>query len=146
MEDSITPEAGPPRRCPGCGRPLAPWARRCRACAERARREAEGDDLDYGRTPDISQDPAVRWLIPVGRSGWALAAGYLGLLSCFPFIGLPLGLAALTTGILAVRSIRRNPKLTGMGRAVTGIVLGLLGTLFWGITCVALILNVGKLK
>ncbi len=41
----------------------------------------------YGGPPaGIGQDPGVRWLLPVGRSGWAIAAGYLGLFSfvCFP--------------------------------------------------------------
>ncbi len=69
-------------------------------------------------------DPLLRYLLPVGRSGWAIAAGYLGLFSvlCVPA---PL---ALLTGILAVRDIRRNPKKTGMGRAIFGIVMGSLGT------------------
>ena len=137
--ESISPETGPPRRCPDCGRPLSPGARRCRDCAEYARREAEDD---YDTPPvDITQDATVRWLIPVCRSGWALASGYLGLLSWIPFVGLPIGLAALSTGVLAVRSIHRNPKLTGLGRAITGIVLGSLGTLGWGGLCVAILLN-----
>jgi hypothetical protein len=68
----------------------------------------------------------MRLLLPVGRSGWAIAAGYLGLISvlCIPA---PL---ALLAGILAIRDMRRNPKLHGMGRAVFGIVMGTLGTIF----------------
>jgi hypothetical protein len=72
----------------------------------------------------LGDDPAMRLLLPVGRSGWAIAAGYLGL---FSLLVLPAPLA-LFTGLMAVRDIRRNPKLHGMGRAVLGIVLGAIGT------------------
>lgn len=69
----------------------------------------------------------MRMLIPVGRSGWAIAAGYAGLFS-FIFIGAPF---ALVFGILGVRENRRsrltaNPK-HGMGRAIFGIIMGALG-------------------
>jgi len=63
-------------------------------------------------------------LLPVGRSGWAIAAGYADLFS-FVFIGAPF---ALVFGILGVREIRKTrdsdqPK-HGMGRAIFGIVAG----------------------
>ena len=35
---------------------------------------------------------------------------------------------AVLTGILAIRDMRRNPKLHGMGRAIFGLVMGSLGT------------------
>src|SRR5881394_2072091 len=41
----------------------------------------------YGPPPmRIEDDPAMRWVLPVGTSFWAIAAGYLGLFSllCFP--------------------------------------------------------------
>lgn len=72
----------------------------------------------------MGDDAMMRMLLPVGRSGWAIAAGYLGL---FSFLAVPAPLA-LITGILAVLDIRRNPKKHGMGRAVFGIVMGVLGT------------------
>ena len=67
-------------------------------------------------------------LLPVGRSGWAIAAGYLGLLSLIvvpaPF--------ALIVSLIAIRDIRKSrtsedPK-HGMGRAIFGLILGLAGT------------------
>jgi predicted acyltransferase len=61
-------------------------------------------------------------LIPVGRSIWAILAGYMGLLSVLIF---PAPLAVLF-GILAIREIKRNPKKHGMGRAIFGIVCGVL--------------------
>jgi Domain of unknown function (DUF4190) len=101
------------------------------------------DDRDYPevrrvrRHQDLGDDPAMRLLLPVGLSGWAIAAGYLGLISvlCLPS---PL---ALITGILAILEINRNPKKHGMGRAVFGIVMGGIGSIAlafglisWGIT------------
>lgn len=73
-------------------------------------------------------DAGMRMLLPVGRSGWAIAAGYLGLLSVLlvfaPF--------ALICGIIAVVVIQKNPEKRGMGRAIFGIAMG-------GIFTVALI-------
>ena len=77
----------------------------------------------------LGDDPAMRLLMPVGISGWAIAAGYLGL---FGFLVLPAPLA-LIISIIAIRDIKKSkndahPK-HGMGRAVFGLVIGLLGTL-----------------
>jgi hypothetical protein len=71
---------------------------------------------------DDADDPVARMIIPIGRSGWAIAAGYLGLLSPLPVFA-PL---ALATGVLALRDIRRDPKKLGKGRAIFGIVMGAL--------------------
>jgi hypothetical protein len=90
----------------------------------KSRRFQEDADLGDDEGPDPNDDAMLRMLLPVGRSGWAIAAGYLGLFSVL-FVPAPL---ALLTGILAVREIRRNPKKHGMGRAVFGIVMGGIGT------------------
>jgi len=97
--------------CPGCGTPVA--------------------------ARDLGQDPLVRMLLPVGRSGLAIAAGYLGLFSLI-FFPAPL---ALLFGILAIRDIRRHPEKHGMGRAIFGVVMGALftiplvaGLVLWGST------------
>lgn len=79
----------------------------------------------------------MRMLIPVGRSGWAIAAGYLGL---FSFLILPAPIA-LITGILAIRDIRSHPDRHGMGRAIFGIVMGVLGTGFLIVSVIAAIRN-----
>jgi hypothetical protein len=73
---------------------------------------------------DIGQNAGIRLLLPVGRSGLAIAAGYLGL---FAVLVIPAPLA-LAFGIFAVRDIRKSrqspkPK-HGMGRAIFGIVMG----------------------
>lgn len=78
-----------------------------------------------GPPPSIGQDAGVRWLLPVGRSGWAIAAGYLGL---FSFIIFPAPLA-LICSLIAIRDIRKHPDRHGMGRAIFGLVMGILGTI-----------------
>lgn len=55
----------------------------------------------------------MRMLLPVGRSGLAIAAGYAGL---FALLIVPAPLA-LVLGILAVRDIKKNPRNTGWARA-----------------------------
>lgn len=80
----------------------------------------------------IGDDAGIRLLIPVGRSGWAIAAGYLGL---FSLVLIPAPISVIVS-ILAIRDIRRS-KLTakvkhGMGRTIFGLVMGILGTLALG--------------
>ena len=95
----------------------------------RRRRLEEDDDVNMG------DDAGMRLILPVGRSGWAIAAGYLALFSvlCVP------APFALLAGILAIIEIRNNPKKHGMGRAVFGIVMGVIGTVFLALFLVALI-------
>ena len=104
--------------CPYCAEPINQSANVCPHCqsdlrAERrpARRQNPGDDA------------GMRMLLPVGRSGWAIAAGYLGLISVLMF---PAPFAILCA-VLAIRDIRKNPEKHGMGRAIFGLVMGVLG-------------------
>jgi hypothetical protein len=78
----------------------------------------------------------MRLLLPVGRSGWAIAAGYFGLISVL-VVPAPI---ALILSIIAIRDIRKSkntphPK-HGSGRAIFGAVMG---TLFTVILIVAAI-------
>jgi hypothetical protein len=97
--------------CPGCGVQLDPGANAC-SCG-------------WCSLPNLGDNAAIRMLLPVGRSLWAIAAGYLGLLS---LVILPAPLALLF-GIVAILDIRKHPERHGMGRAIFGIVMGSLGTL-----------------
>ena len=67
----------------------------------------------------------MRLLLPVGRSGLAIAAGYAGLFSvlCFPA---PI---AVVLGILAIWDIKTHPKRHGMGRAIFGLIMGIVFTI-----------------
>jgi hypothetical protein len=69
---------------------------------------------------DIDDSPAMRMILPIGRSGLAIAAGYAGLFSILVF---PAPIAVIL-GILAVVDIKRHPKKHGMGRAVFAIIIG----------------------
>ncbi|MEO7100123.1 MAG: DUF4190 domain-containing protein [Luteolibacter sp.] len=85
--------------------------------------------LPFAASGRIGDDAGIRMLIPVGRSAWAIAAGYLGL---FSLVVIPAPLS-LIISIIAIQDIRRS-KLTqnvkhGMGRAIFGLVMGIIGTL-----------------
>ena len=81
-------------------------------------------------------------LLPVGRSGWAIAAGYLGL---FSILLLP-GPFAIWCGMVALKRIDASQQsarpLHGRGRAIFGIIAGMFGTL--GLALVLLSPVLGK--
>ena len=74
--------------------------------------------------PAPNDDP-LRFVIPVNPSGWAVAAGYLGLFSVLCVFA-PI---ALFAGVMGLRDIKANPNKTGQGRAIFGIVMGSVGTI-----------------
>jgi hypothetical protein len=67
----------------------------------------------------------MRLLLPVGRSGLAIVAGYLGLFSLF----LPLGPFAILVAVLAMRDMKAHPEKHGMGRVIFALITGGLNTL-----------------
>jgi hypothetical protein len=68
----------------------------------------------------IDDDPGIRMLIPIGRSGLAIAAGYAGL---FALVIFPAPIALLL-GVFALRDLKKHPEKHGMGRAIFGLVMG----------------------
>lgn len=137
--------------CPRCGRETPATTAHCEFCGADLlqRAGASGEDsfsaspyappfVQSQPTPPGSNDSALRWLIPVGRSPYAVAAGYTGLLSpvfCF------LGPFAIALGILAIRDLQRNPQLCGLPRAILGIVLGSVGCLLLLLTIAGMFLG-----
>ena len=77
----------------------------------------------YSAAP-AAPDPFLQMAIPIGRSWWAIAAGYFGL---FSVLLLPAPVA-LILGIAALSDIKKNPEKLGKGRAIFGIIMGILGT------------------
>ncbi|MHC4085648.1 MAG: zinc ribbon domain-containing protein [Planctomycetota bacterium] len=101
--------------CPKCGTQNDDNAFRCIKCGEVIQ------PIPIQPQPRvIDDDPAMRMILPVGRSGLAIAAGYAGLFSilCFPA---PI---AIILGILAIIDIKRHPEKHGMGRAVFALIMG----------------------
>jgi hypothetical protein len=70
------------------------------------------------------RDRTMEAMLPVNRSGLAIAAGYAGLFS----ILLVFAPIALVLGVLALRDLSSKPTVAGRGRAWFGIVAGALGT------------------
>ncbi len=102
--------------CSECGKEINDKAVVCVHC---------GVPTAIGAPKGSSQsDAALRMMLPVGRSGYAIAAGYLALFSVLivfaPF--------ALIFGVLGVLDIKKKPEKHGLGRAWFGIIMGALGS------------------
>lgn len=108
--------------CSRCGAEIPDGRIVCPACGGQA-----GAALP--RAEPGEPDAMTRALLPVGRSVWAIAAGYLGLLSVLGCVA-PV---AVVIGIVAVVDVRRHEHKHGMGRAVFGIVMGALFTLLYAL-------------
>lgn len=74
---------------------------------------------------DPGHDAGMRMLLPVGRTGLSITAGYVGLASLVVF---PLAPVAILLGVLAIRDLNRQPGKHGLGRAIFAIVAGSLVT------------------
>jgi hypothetical protein len=119
--------------CPKCGTANDDNAFRCVKCNEIVQPAAAQGPAQPRPTKKLGDDAVVRMLLPVGRSGLAIAAGYLGIFSLFPIFG-PI---AVLVGILAIRDINAHPDKHGMGRAIFGIVAGGLATLLMLVVFIA---------
>ena len=113
--------------CRECGKEVNEKAVMCVHCGVSTRAPSEATN---------EPSAALRMLLPVGRSGYAIAAGYFGICSILgiltPAVQDPRGLLfsifaplALTFGSLGVLDILKNRSKHGMGRAVFGIIMGL---------------------
>jgi len=100
--------------CTACGAQLpSVESTHCIACGARAE-----------SAPGAPADGAVRYLIPIGRSGLAIAAGYAGLFCLLIFPG-PI---AMVLGVLAIMDLRKHPNKLGRGRAWFGLIAGVLAS------------------
>lgn len=95
--------------CRGCGKQVHSEAVSCPHCG-----------IVLRRVPLSSSSDGMEFLLPVGRSGWAIAAGYLALFSVLAFPA-PF---AIFCGVMGLRDIARNPEKTGKPRAIFGIIMG----------------------
>ncbi|HEX3998916.1 MAG TPA: DUF4190 domain-containing protein [Pirellulales bacterium] len=113
----------PPTACPRCG--IAPGAPLVRPASppNQPMPYAQQSPYPYPQASDIGENAGMRMLLPVGRSWWSIAAGYMGLFSILLFPA-PL---ALILGIVAIVDIKKHPGRHGMGRAIFAIVMSVLG-------------------
>lgn len=81
----------------------------------------------------------MRMIMPIGRSGWAIAAGYLGLFS----ITLVFAPFALIVSLIAIADIRKSKQTDqvkhGLGRAIFGLIMGLLFSIVLGFGIYAMV-------
>ena len=87
---------------------------------------AEPQPVQRPQVPNPS-DQVASMLLPINRPMSAIAAGYLGLLSLLPFIGI----LAVIVGCMALSKLKASPELQGSGRAWFGIISGGLTTLLY---------------
>lgn len=120
--DIAPPLPGAMKTCRFCGEQILAAARKCRYC---------GECFDAGDRPHEAQSPrrpVDRMLLPYDRAPLAIIAGYAGLMAVLPLFHL----LALVFGILALWDLKRKPHLFGRGRAIFGLVMGILFTLLYG--------------
>ncbi|MCL2349123.1 MAG: DUF4190 domain-containing protein [Planctomycetaceae bacterium] len=73
----------------------------------------------------FSDDSALKYIVPINTSIWAIFASYAALFSVIVFPA-PI---ALILGIIALIDVRRHPEKKGMVRAIFAIVMGTIFTL-----------------
>ena len=114
--------------CTNCGAQISDKAVFCVKCGV-------GIQPKNPRAVSTDEYATMSLLIPIGRSGWAIAAGYLGLLSLIPYVGV----FAVLIGIVAVLDIKKHPDKHGLGRAWFGIAMGVLTIIAYtvGFCCAA---------
>lgn len=101
--------------CQNCGLQVVESTQRCPQCGMPTRSVS---------ARELHDDPAMRMLLPIGRTPWAIAAGYAGLFAATCFLA-PL---ALLLGGIAIYDLKRHPEKHGWGRAIFGTVMGVIGT------------------
>ncbi len=104
--------------CPKCGQQNRENNFKCTRCGF----------VLHGPTPPqyvAADDSTMGGLIPY-KNARALWAYYLGVFSLIPFIGVPLGIAALVLGIKGLKYANLHPEAKGKGHSWTGIILGAL--------------------
>lgn len=75
----------------------------------------------------LEEIPNIKMILPINRTGLAIVAGYMGLFSLLPFVGI----VSIIIGVIAIIQLKKHPEKLGRGRAWFGIIMGVITTLFW---------------
>ena len=71
-----------------------------------------------------TEEKVLEWTVPINRSGWAIAAGYVALFN-IPFV--ILGPISITLGIVGLLDAKKKQK-RGKGRSLFAIIYGAIAT------------------
>lgn len=118
--------------CDKCGEKLQDESAFCPKCG--AKVVGSANPQPKVREVPLGDSAGMRMVIPIGCSGWTIAAGYCGLLSFIPLIGLLLAVLSIVFGILGICVIRKNPHKHGVARIVIGWIFAipsLIGHVIW---------------
>ncbi len=85
--------------------------------------EESGQQLQEPVPP--SRDKTLEMIVPIDRSAWAIAAGYVALFT-IPFV--IVGPIALGLGLASLSNLKKNPDQAGRGRTWFAIIYGGFGT------------------
>jgi len=113
--------------CSNCGKENQGNASFCNQCGARFQQPQNHYPLypyQAARPQELSDDPTIRALLPVGRTGLSIAAGWIGF---FSLIIWPLGFIAVIFSIVALNELNKRPDMLGKGRALFGLMAGLVG-------------------
>ena len=76
-----------------------------------------------GQSVHVADDNTLGGLVPYHNAP-AMWSYYMGIFSIIPFLGIPLGLAALITGFVGLAKVREEPEVKGKVHAWVGIIAG----------------------
>jgi hypothetical protein len=102
--------------CRECGQQNPENNYKCSAC----------DALLHARSTAqvaVTDDSTLGGLVPY-KNAKALWSYYLGIFSLIPFIGIPLGIAALVLGLQGLKFAESHPEARGKVHAWVGIIVG----------------------
>ena len=119
-------------KCWKCGAENADQVPVCARC---------GNDLQVVPAQTVVEGDATGGVIPY-KNPKALIAYYLGILSGFPIIGLPLGIAAFILGIQGLKARRENPVIKGSVHAGIGIGCGCVFSLLWTLAIIGIVISI----
>jgi hypothetical protein len=92
--------------------------------------------------PPIGPEAAIDYVEPSRVSALAISSLVFGILCCIPGFGL---ISTILGGASLINISRAEGRLSGRGFALTGLVLGLVGSLFWIATVFGVSLTINEI-